>query len=59
MRVKPAEGRMVRDPRSMALLPEEGRDVPRNSFWLRRVRDKDVVVEDDKAPAAHGRHRGD
>jgi Protein of unknown function (DUF2635) len=53
MLVKPAPGRTVRDPRSMALLPEEGRTVPDNDpFWLRRVRDGDVTKE--AAPAAPG-----
>jgi len=46
MKVKPAEGRAVRDPRSMALLSEEGREVPDgDTFWQRRVRDGDVTVE--------------
>jgi hypothetical protein len=44
MIVKPAPGRAVRDPRSMALLTEDGRDVnERDPFWARRLRDKDVV----------------
>ena len=34
MKVIPAEGRAVRDPRSMMLLPAEGRDVPDDDpFW--------------------------
>ena len=56
MRVKPAPGRAVRDPRTMTLLTDEGREVPdRDPFWVRRVRDGDVVVEgtqpDQYAPA--------
>ena len=48
MKVVPAPGRAVRDPRSMILLPPEGRDVPDNDpFWVRRVRDGDVTVEED------------
>jgi hypothetical protein len=46
MKVKPAPGRAVRDPTTMQLLPEDGRDVPNNPFWRRRVRDGDVVAED-------------
>ena len=54
MRVKPAEGRAVRDPRTMTLLTDEGREVPdRDPFWVRRVRDGDVTVEDTHA---HRRH---
>jgi hypothetical protein len=51
MKVKPAEGRMVRDPRSMQLVPPEGREVSdRDPFWRRRLRDGDVVLVD--APPA-------
>ena len=55
MRVIPAPGRAVRDPQSMQLLPPEGREVPDNDpFWVRRVRDKDVIVEggDDQPQSA-------
>ena len=53
MHVKPAPGRAVRDPRSLMLLPEEGREVPDNdAFWARRVRDGDVIVAE--APTAKG-----
>ena len=46
MLVKPAPGRTVRDPHSMAILPAEGREVnDSDPFWLRRVRDGDVTVE--------------
>ena len=46
MWVKPAPGRTVRDPNSMALLPAEGREVnDADPFWIRRVRDGDVTVE--------------
>jgi len=52
MKVKPVEGRVVRDPRSMALLPEEGREVPdHDPFWLRRLRDGDVELVEEH----HGR----
>lgn len=45
MKVIPAPGRAVRDPRSMMLLPDEGRDVPEDDpFWNRRIRDGDVTV---------------
>ncbi|HSR78761.1 MAG TPA: DUF2635 domain-containing protein [Xanthobacteraceae bacterium] len=44
MRVKPAPQRMVRDPLTNQLLPEDGREVPDNQFWRRRIRDRDVVI---------------
>jgi hypothetical protein len=53
MRVKPAEGRQVRDPLTKALLPATGRDVPDNQFWRRRLRDGDVVSEA-AVPARNG-----
>jgi len=54
MRVKPAEGRMVRDPRTMLLLPEEGREVPCDQFWMRRLRDGDVIKDEAPPPAQEG-----
>lgn len=35
--VRPAPGMRVRDPESMAVLPEAGASKPRNSYWERRV----------------------
>jgi hypothetical protein len=60
--VKPAKGRAVRDPATLALLPEEGRNVPDNDpFWRRRLRDGDVVRADEeqrRQPARqHPEHR--
>lgn len=53
MRVKPAPGRTVRDPRSMIVLSDEGREVPDHDvYWQRRVRDGDVIVENDDPHAA-------
>lgn len=54
MFVKPAPGRAVRDPRTYELLPEDGRNVPDDSFWLRRLRDGDVEQVPD---ARAGRQR--
>jgi hypothetical protein len=49
MKVKPAEGRAVRDPRTMNLLPDEGAEVSdRDVFWRRRLRDGDVVLVEDQ-----------
>jgi len=59
MKVKPVEGRAVRDPLSLALLPDEGREVSDDDpFWLRRVRDGDVTVEGKEAPAREANHCG-
>jgi hypothetical protein len=38
----------IRDPETNRLLPPEGAEVPENGFWMRRLRDGDVVA--DKPP---------
>lgn len=49
MFVKPGEGLTVREPVSLRILPAEGQEVPENGFWMRRLRDGDVV--ETKPPA--------
>lgn len=46
MRVAPAPGRAVPDPELGGLLADEGRDVPVSQYWMRRLRDGDVVKQD-------------
>ncbi|ORJ23957.1 DUF2635 domain-containing protein (plasmid) [Rouxiella badensis] len=43
MKLKPADGRAVRDPVKGQLLPADGAEVELNAFWRRRLRDYDVV----------------
>ncbi len=43
MFVKPQPGLQVFDPVSRDNLPPEGRIVPRDPYWVRRLRDKDVI----------------
>ena len=47
--VYPVEGRVVPDPELGGTLPPDGREVPRDPYWLRRLRVGDVT---DKKPAA-------
>ncbi|HEY0183522.1 MAG TPA: DUF2635 domain-containing protein [Rhodopila sp.] len=61
MFVKPAEGMVIPDPDRCDALPAEGRDVPASDFWMRRLRDGDVVEAETGAepraevkPAADG-----
>lgn len=42
--IKPAPGRRVRDPETEELLNPEGEAKPATSYWLRRLRDGDVVA---------------
>lgn len=44
MFVQPVAGRDVPDPQKGDFLPNEGRDVPKNQYWLRRLADGDVTV---------------
>lgn len=43
LHVKPAAVRLVRHPETGEILPVEGMAVPRNTYWLRRVKDGDVL----------------
>jgi hypothetical protein len=42
MTIKPAHGLRVRTPDG-GLLPESGATVERNSYWIRRLDDADVI----------------
>ena len=44
MYVKPVEGRRCKDPASYELLPAAGKNVPKNSYWLRRLKAGDCVL---------------
>jgi hypothetical protein len=51
MRVRPAvPGTVIRDPHTRRHIPDEGAKVPRNSYWLRRLRDGDVVLVEPAPP---------
>ena len=50
MFVKPAAGFVVRDPANAEPLPADGREVPDNEYWQRRLRDGDVVPAKPAAP---------
>jgi len=44
IQIQPARsGLVVRDPSTAKALPAAGETKPRNSYWLRRLRDGDVV----------------
>jgi hypothetical protein len=53
MYVKPVAGRQVPDPDRGGFLPEEGREVKSQQYWLRRIDDGDVieVAQPAEAPA--------
>ncbi|HAP0140371.1 TPA: DUF2635 domain-containing protein [Escherichia coli] len=43
MKIKPAEGKAIRDPLTMKLLDPAGEEKPRNSYWIRRLAAGDVI----------------
>ncbi|MBQ0955987.1 DUF2635 domain-containing protein [Serratia symbiotica] len=51
MFVKPAPGRVVRDPVKGTFLPGSGEQVPDDIFWGRRLKDGDVEKFDPNATA--------
>lgn len=57
MFVKPKDGLRVRDPVKGSALPENGADVPDNTFWRRRISDGDVSVV--KPSATSAKKKGD
>lgn len=49
--VRPREGFRIRDPDRRDYVEPEGRQVPLNAYWFRRLQDGDVVRVDATAPA--------
>lgn len=49
--VVPAKGRAVPDPETGELLRAEGREVPDDIYWRRRINDADVTIKEEDAPA--------
>ena len=41
--IKPASGLRIADPKTGEYLPEDGMLMPKSAFWLRRLKDGDVV----------------
>jgi len=47
VKVKCADGRIVRDPKSCIIIPDEGKMVdPKNPYWYRRIKAGDVIILD-------------
>lgn len=49
--VVPAKGRAVPDPETGELLLAEGREVPDDIYWRRRIIDEDVKIKEEDTPA--------
>ena len=43
IKVKPKKGLLVRDPETREPLKTSGEDKPRNTYWLRRIKDESVI----------------
>jgi hypothetical protein len=48
----PKPGVKVRDPQTRLHLPPDGAEKSESSYWLRRLRDGDVTVDEPQAVAA-------
>ncbi|MUH95226.1 DUF2635 domain-containing protein [Aliivibrio fischeri] len=46
MKIKPQKGLLVRDPITRTPLSEKGEIKPRNTYWLRRIKDESVIELD-------------
>ncbi|PJC85297.1 DUF2635 domain-containing protein [Vibrio sp. HA2012] len=44
IKVKPQKGLLVRDPDTREPLKAAGEEKPRNPYWLRRIKDKSVIL---------------
>lgn len=49
MFVKPKTGLKIPDPALLDYLPEDGREVESSAYWIRRLRDGDVIEADTQA----------
>lgn len=54
LHIKPRDGVTVRDPRTGRALAKGGERKPRVTYWLRRLRDGDVIDMAGKSAAAKG-----
>ena len=55
--IRPVEGLIVRDPHTRKPIPSEGVTVDRSPYWIRRLRDGDVVPVETKATKKNARGR--
>lgn len=53
--IKPRENVQVRDPLTGRALKTRGEKKPRTSYWLRRLRDGDVILVDPSTPATRAK----
>ena len=52
MFVRPVQGQRVLDPQTKQPLAQHGERVPRDSYWLRRLFDGSVMLDEQPLPAA-------
>jgi hypothetical protein len=50
IQIKPAEGLKVRDPFRSDFLPDDGRAVEQNSYWIRRLNEGSVTLIGNEKP---------
>lgn len=52
--IKPKENRQVPDPETRKNLPLEGREVEKNQYWMKRLKDGDVTIEQNRKGKSYG-----
>lgn len=52
LKIKPTAGMIARDPQTLQVLAEQGEEKPRNSYWLKRLKDGDVIIVTDAKKGA-------
>ncbi len=55
MKVMPAPGLKVRHPLTMQFLKPEGEEVTNSSYWMRRLKDGDVVPVPESKPKSRSK----
>ena len=53
--IKPKDDRQVPDPETGKDLPAEGREVEKNQYWMKRLKDGDVIIEQSRKGKSYGR----
>lgn len=54
IKIKPKSGLKIRDPFHADFLPDNGRDVQKNSYWIRRLKEGSVTLVEEAQPAKFG-----
>jgi hypothetical protein len=51
--IKPRLGLIIRDPNTLEILPEQGKDVNLDTYWRRRIANGDIEIQEQKPKKEH------